>query len=721
MNVAASKTEDPVVHSNRQPPCKKVDLISTNRSLGLSGLSQETPRCRHQQYGPPGFVASPNAASIIAHGFRTFPKQSNANEILLHLNKSSLIKKQRVTNDYQEEDQPQPSTQQQLEPPMLSEHDAKRQIQLIFRTPACWRSESDQNHLLYLLQQFPVLATQFYDWDFNLFWKHGNERTTPLPFLIASGASLEAIELAYELYPKAISQFQGVNRDLPLHFACRYSAPDDVVAFLAHRFPLAVMTPNASGMLPLHCAMGKKHAFPYGKFQRASLATVRLLVEMYPESLLVEEKEKFYTPLQIAFNHGYSFEVIDYMMSRIPAYRMKEFKLIGGCYHKLFSVNLDLAESELVSKLLPSLERFHCEPTDWTVDGLVQLLKYLQHNTSISEFSALNIRHTVLIDPSVLSALEKFLENNNTIEHLRISVNEHNQGTSVFLQKLIEALQKNRALKCLELTSFSVTARSLAEFLANENAPISICLNKCAIGTGETTDGGQTFVKSPTEKLVFSDCCLDYGKNESRRQISSFLSALSIVARMISLKALTIQCAYLSNVNITAPIVELLEKSKSIESISINGPSLDMELLCRVLQFNNTLKILDAPKVLESKVSRGCLAYVLENHNSTLQYARIFASIELEQEEEFQKVEYFTRLNQYGRAQVQDPSTKNSSFVKLLQNLRALLRVSSTTACLSVQYGLLREAPSLWCTNEATYMNDKDDDWTCRRKRRRED
>jgi hypothetical protein len=400
---------------------------------------------------------------------------------------------------------------------------------------------------------------------------------------------------------------------------------------------------------------------------------------------------------------------------------MKDFKLIGGCYHKRFSVNLDLAESELVSKLLPSLERFHCEPTHWTVDGFVQLLKYLQHNESIIEFSALNIPHAVLIDPSVSSALENLLANNNTIEHLRISLKEANQGTSMFLQEFIQGLKKNRALKCLELTSFIVTAGSLADFLASENAPKSICLNKCAIGTGETADGGRIFVKSPTEKLVFSDCRLDNEEKESRRQISSFFSVLSILARMIFLKALTIQCAHLSYVNITAPIVELLEKSKSIESISISGPRLDMELFCRALQFSNTLKILDAPKALESKVSRGCLAYVLENHNSTLEYARISASVELEQEEEFQKVKYFTRLNQYGRAQVQDPSTKKSSFVKLLRNLQGLRRVSSATACLSVQYGLLRETPSLWCKDESACMIDKDDGRTCRRKRKRVD
>ena len=78
---------------------------------------------------------------------------------------------------------------------IMDESHAKRQIQLICRTPACWRGKSDERLMVDLLQRFPVLASQYYDWDYNLFWKHGNEWSSPLSFLLVAGATLEVIEV----------------------------------------------------------------------------------------------------------------------------------------------------------------------------------------------------------------------------------------------------------------------------------------------------------------------------------------------------------------------------------------------------------------------------------------------------------------------------------------------------------------------------------------------
>jgi hypothetical protein len=674
--------------------------------LGPEARMEQGSRCshcyayqhHHASDEPFRFPMSRHATSKDVAGYLDFgpPSAQHADEILLRLNGDPWYHSRAAA------DAPEqgfcPSQEGCQPPPKLNESDAKRQIQLIFRTPACWRSESDQSHLLYLLRQFPSLATQVYDWDYNLFWEHGNEWSSPLSFLLASGADLDTIQSVYELYPDAIAQPQGVHRDLPLHFACRFGVAEDVLSFIVHQFPIAVTVQNSSGMLPIHCAMGKKHIFPYGHFEHARLNTVRLLLDMFPESILVEEKEKFYTPLQIAFNHGYSFEIIDYMIARLPA-AMDEFKLMAGCYHKKFSVDLDLAECEMVSKLLPKLERFHCEPTHWTADGLIQLLNYLHINKSIVDFDAFNLPADILLNDSVVEAFKRLLKNNNSLEALGLSVQEGDKlDISSFVDSLDGALEFKFNLQMLELSNFSVTAQSLTRFLANGHAPRVLRVSKFVVSmANEDSEDVRPTVTSNVENLVISDCRLQ-ARGSMCSSFLPFYNLSACVARMPRLKDLTLRSSHLDRIDITDALVQLISND-SLESIAIGGPMVKIGPVCESLKGNKTLRRFDYPATLDTKAKRGLLAETLENHNSTLEYVRISIPNVVHEEVECKKIQYFTRLNQFGRAKVQNPSTTTASFVKLLRNFDTLSLVCRPHDKLAIQYGLLRESPSLWCTD----------------------
>jgi hypothetical protein len=76
--------------------------------------------------------------------------------------------------------------------------------------------------------------------------------TTFLHHLCATQASLLTVKAVYDAYPNAIMADHGDG--LPLHVACRKQSPADVVAFLAHAYPLAT-TQLGAGRSPLSLAI----------------------------------------------------------------------------------------------------------------------------------------------------------------------------------------------------------------------------------------------------------------------------------------------------------------------------------------------------------------------------------------------------------------------------------------------------------------------------------
>lgn len=590
----------------------------------------------------------------------------------------------------------------------IDEGSAKRQIQLICRTPACWRGESDQKIMACLLQRFPVLASQEIDWDFNLFWEHGNEWSSPLSFLIVAGASLEIVKAVYKLHPPALWQPSGIRRDLPLHFACRFGVSEDIIMFILSKFPVAATVSNLSGMLPIHCAMGKKDISPYGKFQHARLETVRLLVEVFPQSLLKGENDKHYTPLQLAFNHGYNFPVVDYMIRKLPD-QVEEFRLIAGCYHKLFEVKIDLAESELAAKLLPKVRSFRCQPTSWEMGGLVRLLSSLEQSSQTKEFQASNLSGDMLQDGTMSSALSSLMDQNTPLETLSLEMRKRDENDtrseSFFLCSLPRIFQHNRRLKTLKLSNFSATSGALLNLIASKNAPEILHLNKFLVIQDDKEDICNCLrphMHSRLGKLVISGCRFLSGeKNPDGWFASSLLVLLNCVARLPRLTDLALRLCIPEKIDITDPLVHILQYG-SLEHLQIRGLVLQMDALCAALMANTTLRRLDDPTCLHTRVGRSLLAKVLENNNATLQTVRMGyrSTVSLFNDEGYKKVRYYARLNQFGRATIRTANATKQLVVKLLHDAdtasAAVAADHELDEKLGMYYGLLRESPGLW-------------------------
>ena len=586
----------------------------------------------------------------------------------------------------------------------MDEIHAKRQIQLICRTPACWRGESDERLMVDLLQRFPILASQNFDWDYNLFWKHGNEWSSPLSFLLVAGAKLEVIESVYKLYPAALWQPSGIGRELPLHFACRFGVSDDVLLFLMAKFPVAVTVSNLSGMLPIHCAIGKKEIFPYGKFKHARLETLRLLVEMYPQSLLKEENEKQLTPLQLAFSHGYSFQVIDYMISKLPD-NVGKFTLAAGCYHKLFGVKIDLSEAELISKLLPKLSSFKCQPTRWEKCGLVKMMECLQQNQSIVDFQACNLSGDILQGSAASFALENLLDQNTTLETLSLEIRKIIQDetdTDSFIRSLPRAFRNGQRLKKLELSNFSATVGALIGFLTSEDTPEVVHLNNFIL-IPEDDAAARNSQHSPPKnsklrKLVISGFRYASQQEGGRTLPASqptLIPLLSCVARLPRVVELTLRLQHFKELDITDPLVHLL-KTGSLKTLVVRGPLVQVQPFCDTLRKNTTLYKLDYPRCFLPRPNRELLANALETHNATLKAVRISNPNNLLEEKEHQKIRYYTQLNQRGRAIMRHPDAVVAVVVKLLQPLDDLAATAPQSETLGIYYGLLRESPGLW-------------------------
>jgi len=80
------------------------------------------------------------------------------------------------------------------------------------------------------------------------------------------------------------------------------------------------------------------------------------------------------------------------------------------------------------------------------------------------------------------------------------------------------------------------------------------------------------------------------------------------------------------------------------------------------------------------------LREILETWNTTLQYVAV--DIEFcKTREDSQQIQYLTRLNKKGRGEARNLQTNRARFVQLL----------AATNDAVVQYGLLRESPSIWC------------------------
>jgi hypothetical protein len=111
----------------------------------------------------------------------------------------------------------------------------------------------------------------------------GNRKRYPFFRAISLGATLDVLKIMYDIYPPAIKDAgtNGSFRSTPLHAACAYRAPLEVVKLLIREYPEAAAIKTNHGYTPLH------NACEYGV---SSPDVIKLLIQTNPQAL--EQRNK---------------------------------------------------------------------------------------------------------------------------------------------------------------------------------------------------------------------------------------------------------------------------------------------------------------------------------------------------------------------------------------------------------------------------------------------
>jgi ankyrin repeat protein len=120
--------------------------------------------------------------------------------------------------------------------------------------------------------------------------------------------SLGNIQTLVEAWRGALS-VADINGNLPLHLACYHGAPLYVVRYLVQEYPESLQVTNKDGGLAVHYACNCNRGSP--------LEIVRYVVQENPKSLQVTDING-QLPLHHACNHGAPLELVRYLVQQYP-------------------------------------------------------------------------------------------------------------------------------------------------------------------------------------------------------------------------------------------------------------------------------------------------------------------------------------------------------------------------------------------------------------------
>jgi len=139
--------------------------------------------------------------------------------------------------------------------------------------------------------------------------------------------SLDKIRRLLKEHPDAVK----IKEALPLHLACCYNAPLEVIQFLVEQWPESVKVKDRNGMFPIHKVFHVPFLATKGSWSTYSrrildtkVAMVRYLVNQWPESVMIEDNAGL-TPLHYALYRfkstkmtRYSEFVVDTLIQNSP-------------------------------------------------------------------------------------------------------------------------------------------------------------------------------------------------------------------------------------------------------------------------------------------------------------------------------------------------------------------------------------------------------------------
>ena len=566
---------------------------------------------------------------------------------------------------------------------------ARRKLSLILdRTD--WHNLPGHDFVWQILLKYPVLAASTFEDPYD-------ELKYPLALLVRARARLEIIESVFDMFPEAISRPNGSHRDNILHDSCWYGCSAEIVKFLAMEYPEALTKTNDYRRLPVHDALRS-----YSMGNSTSVAnntkseTIRMLIDMYPNSMTIKDNDGKWL-LETAFALGYDLGLLEWMIKRWPHGLINSLNCSSP-----ESIPMDQPRAELVANVIPHLKFLRCDPHCWTSGGFVHLMDSLANNKSLEVLELLDFPGQLLVQSQKAQIVfQQFMEHTNLFKLIIVFPRLENlleNFCDICLRIIEQALQKNISLRRLELRQMLLShATTLSQLLATAKSPKELVLQQIGFnGSTERITSLPVTSCGGVEKLEIIDCAM---MPESMEHL------VYNTANMRNLKHLSLKfnssapgITYLSRLDLAGALVSILLQSNTLQILRVD-PSLKFDFgpVCEALRTNSSLRSIDSEQHFRSRVSDSILKLlvdVLQKDNTTLEHVGLVPTGRHDKVRG--KAIELLRLNRFGRGRARARDATIVSFLKDLVMIETTVSLKLPIDKLNVQYGLLREAPSLW-------------------------
>jgi hypothetical protein len=525
---------------------------------------------------------------------------------------------------------------------------------------------------------------------------------SPLFFLIHNRARLAVIQGFCQSFPQAAQEFHAdpATRPFrldghPLHLACITRQEEGaLIALLANQYPPAASIPNLSGMLPLQLLLEYRGWIP-------AADGIQALVHIHPEAVLASPPPLL--SVLAAHNHHCTPEIQQIIWKHVPAH-LTRLQLDNDMVP-----NVTLHIAKAIGHVLPQLLELEWTSETWAPEAWIYFAQ------KYKRLEGCRLKKLVLKPPVPISVCNVININFNT------NINSNHDDTGIPWPRRHPTVPQPAAQVAPPAATALTPAHMHRAFVNLLQHVVTLeHLDIQGIEPGVARRGVHQLEhnhnNNPTWQLLANR---GHNNNPQPASLSS------------SPPAHNNQCLH-----ITEPIVHLLNHSR-LRYLRIRGFPLQLPAILQALTTNTHLEqLIINDTIVEPPTHDGqlTLARVLEHHNVTLQKAELRMVVPRHANKrrdillEYNKVKYYTLLNQYGRAAARDQTASLNAMIQLvvtaqleLVQLPLIRRPQADNdnnnnnnnnnntnnnyrnrqlVVLGIVFGLLRESPGSWSQPE---------------------
>ena len=514
--------------------------------------------------------------------------------------------------------------------------------------------------------------------------------TSPLSFLIASGAPLSVIQEVYQYSPQALHRVWPEDTYPPLMGACHSGVSHDIISFLVQECPGALYNKDFDGSLPINVYMRRSPNGP-------SYEVIKQMIDLYPESIIVDDNVGWgLSPIDYALRLDFDIRILELFIERWPK-EENDYGLFWDSNSDFYPDTISIERVKVLMTLLPELDYFHSFIDEWSPEGLIYVLDKLAENRTVMDLCLRVPYQTLLADDAVVEALLRLLSTNTRISKLTLlgtrgQMRHARQMDDFYFNRALDAIQANPAgnLQELNLSDFSLTkGQRLAEFFLSGAAPPIFTLTDVYVSNKWVAPVCDMACR--VEKFTISYC------NIYKSWYQGFLSQLQSLP---CLKEFVLHNGSTRVLNVTTLLCDML-KNSPLMSLKVTGYQVQTRRIVEALKNNTSLVKYCAESSVNSEYKRSLMANVMEGHNTTLEWVDL-PDPKARNGIQGQRLAFYSLLNQHGRQRMRT-ITNEHEFVKLITDVNDVTRSAlQDIAQQNVLYGLLCENPSFWCFGNTT-------------------